>query len=213
MPLVPPSRLVLVLSLVVLGSSLAVFGSAADIVTSDPHELALEDGALVATTDDSQQHVLVEDVHTVTRIEISHRDRYYAIQAVKRGPPPVDTQTRLRAQQAVTSAQTVGGDIPAPSSAAYAVRRIPARLSSGRAAAIGATPNTSPQTALTANASAFTVRQHDDTIVFARRESQWSEDRVLVVVTPHASGIQYSAVVNLRTETVESLVRLDRRGR
>lgn len=209
---VPPSRLALVFSLVLLGGSLAVFGSVTGVVPDDPQEFDIEDGALVATTGGEQQHVLVNDIRTVSRIEITREDGYHVVRTVDRAPTTVDTRTRLRAQRVVTSAETVGSNIPATDSAVYAVRRIPARLSSDRAAAIGATPNTSLRLAVAPNASAFTVRRNDDTIVFERRESRWSDDRVLVIVTPSESGVQYSAVVNLRTETVESLVRLDRGG-
>ena len=210
---VPPSRLVLVLSLIVLGSSLAVFGSVSGIVPDDTHEFAVEDDTLIATTDSGQRHELVEDVHTVSRIEISHSDSQYVVRTVDREPPAVGTQMRVRAQQIVTSVETVGGDIPAADSAAYTVRRIPTQLSSDRAAVLGATPNASLQAVVAPNASAFTVRQHDDTVIFERREPQWSSDRVLVVVTPPDSGTEYSVVVNLRTETVDSLVRLDRGAR
>ncbi len=207
---VPPSRLALVFSLLILGSSLGVFGSVTGIVTDETDEFDIEDGALVATTGGGQQHVLVEDIRTASRIEISRVDGDHVVRTVDRDPSAVDIQTRMQAQRVITAAETVGGDIPMPNSAVYTVRRIPPRLSSDRAAAIGATPNTSLRMAIAPNASAFAVRQHEDTIVFERRESQWSDDRVLVVVTPNESGAQYSAVVNLRTATIESLVRLDR---
>ncbi|KAA9396673.1 hypothetical protein Har1130_18790 [Haloarcula sp. CBA1130] len=210
---VPPSRLALVFSLVLLGGSLAVFGSVTGIVPDETHEFDIEDGSLVATTGAEQQHVLVEDVRTISQIEISRVDGYYVVRTIDRESNTVDSQTRVRAKQVVTSAKTIGGDIPTTDSAVYAVRRIPARLSSDRAAAIGATPNASLRMAIAPNASAFTVRQHDDTIVFERRESQWSDDRLLVVVTPTESGTQYSVVVNLRTETIESLVQLDHADR
>ena len=206
---VPPSRLALVLSLIVLGSSLAVFGSVTGIVPNETHEFNITDGALVATTGGGQQHVLVEDIRTVSRIEINHADGHHVVRTNGREPPAVDIRTRMQVQQVITAAETVDGDIPTPESAVYTVRRIPARLSSDRAAVIGATPNASLRTEIAPNASAFTVRQHDDSIVFERRESQWSDDRILVVVTPNESGAQYSAVVNLRTETIESLVRLN----
>ncbi|EMA26743.1 hypothetical protein C443_00202 [Haloarcula argentinensis DSM 12282] len=202
----------MVFSLVLLGGSLAVFGSVTGVVPDEPHELDIEDGAIVATTDGGQQHVLVNDIRTVNRIEIAHEDSYHVVRTVDRAPTAVDIRTRRRAQRVATSAETVGSNIPATDSAVYAVRRIPARLSSDRAAAIGATPNTSLRQTVAPNASAFTVRQNEDTIVFERRESGWSDDRVLVIVTPNESGVQYSAVVNLRTETVESLVRLNRGG-
>ncbi|WP_143421002.1 hypothetical protein [Halorubrum halodurans] len=212
MPQVPYSRVVLVLSLAVLASSIAVFGSATGITPDKTHEFTIEDGAFVVTTG-SGQHVLVEDAHTINRIEISHEDSRYLVQTVNHGPPPVDAQTRLRVRQIVTSAEIVGSDVPPANSAAYTVRRIPSRLPSDRAAVIGATANESLQTVISPNASAFTVRQNDGSIVFERRESWWSGDRMLVVVTPNESGTRYSAVVNLRTETVESLVRLDRGDR
>jgi len=205
----PPSRLALVLSLVILGGSLAVFGDVTGIVPGETHEFDIEDGALAVTTDDGHQHRLVEDIRTVSRIEINRADGYHVVGTADRDPTTVDTRTRLRAQRTLTSAATVGDNIPPTDSAAYAVSRIPARLGSDRAAAIGATPNTSLRMAVAPNASAFTVQQNDNTIVFERRESGWSDDRVLVKVTPDESGVQYSAVVNLRTETVESLVRLD----
>jgi len=206
---VPPSRLVLVCSLILLGGSLAVFGSATGIVPDDTHEYDIEDGALIVTTGDGQQQILVEDIRTVSRIEISRADGYHVVRTVNRDPTTVNTETHLRAQRVLTAAETVDGTIPATDNASYTVRRIPARLASGRAAAVGATPNTSLRMAVAPNASTFTVREDDDTIVFERRESGWSDDRVLVTVTPTESGVQYSAVVNLRTETVESLVRLD----
>ena len=209
MPPVPPSRLALVLSLVVLGSSLAVFGSVSGIVPNETHELTIDDGALIATTGDGQQQVLVEDVRTVDRVEISH-DEYHVVRTVDREPSAVDPQTRVRARQIVTSAETVGGKLPATDNAVYAVRRIPAQLPSDQAAVIGATSNTSVLTSPAPNASAFTIHHHEDTVVFERREPGWSDDRRLVVVTSNESGRQYSAVVNLRTEAVESLVRLDR---
>ena len=209
---VPPSRLALVFSLVLLGGSLAVFGSVTGVVPDETHELEVKDGAIVTTTGSGQQHVLVNDIRTVSRVEIVHEDSYRVVRTVDRAPTAVDIRTRLRAQRVVTSAETVGSNIPATDSAVYAVRRIPAQLSSDRAAAIGSTPNTSLRLAVAPNASAFTVRQNEDTIVFERRESRWSDDRVLVIVTPNESGVQYSAVVNLRAETVESLVRLDRGG-
>ncbi len=211
---VPPSRLALVLSLVVLGSSLAVFGSATGAVPDRTHELAIEDGSLVATAD-GHQSVLVDDVRTLARIDISRHDGYHVVRTVDRQPTVVPTSMRVRAQRIATSAETVGGDVPPPDSAAYAFRRVPTRLPSDRAAAVGATPNTSLWTALEPNASAFAVRVNEttDTVVFERREPRLSDDRVLVAVTPDDSGAQYSVVVNLRTETVESLVRLDRGAR
>ncbi|MFC5279271.1 hypothetical protein ACFPM1_10975 [Halorubrum rubrum] len=205
---VPRSRVVLVLSLAVLASSVAVFGSVTGIAPDETHEFTVEDGAVVATTG-SGQHVLVEDAHTIDRIEISHEDSRYLVQTVDHGPPPVDAQMRLRVRQIITSAEIVGGDIPSANGTAYAVRRVPSRLSSDRAAVIGATSNESLQTVISPNASAFTVRQDDGSIVFERRESWWSVDRMLVVVTSNEPGTRYSAVVNLRTETIESLVRLD----
>jgi len=211
---VPPSRLALVLSLVVLGSSLGVFSSVSGIAPDETHEFAIENNALIATTGDGQQHELVKDVRTLARIEIIHDDDHYVIRTVDREPPAVDTRTRVRAQQAVMSIETVGDDVPATDSAAYVVRRIPTHLSSDRAAVHGATPNASLWTALEPNAApTFTVRQRDDTVVFDRRKPQWSVDRVLVVVTPADSRTKYSVVVNLRTETVDSLVRLDRGSR
>ncbi|MFC6976980.1 hypothetical protein ACFQL1_23280 [Halomicroarcula sp. GCM10025709] len=157
--------------------------------------------------------MLVEDVRTVSRIEVRRTNGYHVVRAIDREPPAVPRETRLQAQQIVSSAETVGADIPPPNTATYAVRPIPAGLSSDRAAVVGATPNASLRTALAANASAFTVRQQDDTIVFERHESWWSPDRVLVVVTPADSKAQYSVVVDLPTTTAESLVRLDRGDR
>jgi len=208
---VAPSRLALVLSLVVLGSSLAAFGTVSGVVPDGPREYAIEDGALVATTGGGQQQVLVEDVSTVTRIEISRRDGYHVVRTVDREPAVAPTQMRTHAQRIVTSAETVGGAVPTPENATYTVHRIPERLPSDRAAAVGATPNASVWTAMELDGSAFTVRANEtaDTVVFERREPRWSEDRALVVVTPADAGPRYSVVVNLRTETVESLVRLD----
>jgi len=208
----PPSRLAVVFSLVILGGSLAVFGNVSGIVPAETHEFDIEDGALTVTTGGGQQHMLVEDIRTVSRVEINRVDGYHVVRTVDRDPTAVDTRTRLRAQRTLTSAETVGDNIPPTDSAVYAVRRVPARLGSDRAAAIGATPNTSLRMTVAPNASAFTVQQNDNTIVFKRRESAWSDDRVLVKVTPNKTGVQYSAVVNLRTETVESLVRLDKGG-
>ncbi|MFC6976576.1 hypothetical protein ACFQL1_20790 [Halomicroarcula sp. GCM10025709] len=213
MPVVPSSRLVLVLSLVVLGSSIGVFGSVTGLVPDESHRLTIEDGALVTSAGGGQPQVLVEDVRTVSRIEVRRTNGYHVVRAIDREPPAVPRETRLQAQQIVSSAETVGADIPPPNTATYAVRPIPAGLSSDRAAVVGATPNASLRTALAANASAFTVRQQDDTIVFERHESWWSPDRVLVVVTPADSKAQYSVVVDLPTTTVESLVRLDRGDR
>ncbi|WP_324761087.1 hypothetical protein [Haloarcula montana] len=213
MPVVPSSRLVLVLSLVILGTSLGVFGSVTGLVPDDSHRLMIEDSALVTTAGDGQPQVLVEDVRTVSRIETRRTDGYHVVRAIDREPSAVSTETRLQAQQVVSSAKTVGADIPPPNNATYAVHRIPARLASDRAAVIGATPNASLRTALAANASTFSVEKQDETIVFERRESWWSVDRVLVVVTPANSNAQYSIVVDLPTTTVESLVRLDRGSR
>lgn len=210
---VPRSRLALVFSLVLLGGSLAVFATVTGTVPNDTHELDIEDGALATTTGGGQQHVLVKDVRTVSRIQINCIDGYHVVQTDDRESTFVDTKMRIQAQQIVISAETIGDDIPTTDSAAYTVRRIPTRLSSDRAAVIGATPNTSLRTAIAPNASAFTVRHHDDTIVFERRESQWSDDRVLVSVIPNESGTEYSVVVDLRTETIESLVRLDQADR
>ncbi|MFC7078504.1 hypothetical protein [Haloarcula halophila] len=210
MPVVPSSRLVFVLSLVVLGSSIGVFSSVIGLVPDDSHRLTIEDGSLVTTVGDGRPQVLVEDVRTVSRVEIRRTDGYHIVRVVDREPPAVSAETRLRAQQVVSSAKTVGADIPPPNDATYAVHRIPARLASDRAAVVGATPNASLRTALAANASAFSVEKRDETIVFERRESWWSTDRVLVVVTPANSNAQYSVVVDLPTTTVESLVRLDR---
>jgi len=209
---VPPSRLVLVSSLIVLGGSLGIFGSVTGIVPNDTHEFDIDDGALIATTSGGQQHVLVEDIRTVSRIEIDHVDGHHVVRTNGREPPTVDIRTRTQVQQILSAAKTVDGDIPTTESAVYTVRWIPSRLSSDRAAVIGATPNSSLRMEIAPNASAFTVQQHNDSIVFERRESQWSDDRVLVVVTPNESGAQYSAVINLRTETIESLVRLNRGG-
>jgi len=208
---VAPSRLALVLSLVVLGSSLAVFGSVSGVVPDRTHEFAIEDGALVATTGGGQQQVLVEDVRTVVRIEISRQDGYHVVRTVDREPTAVRTRVRVRAQRLVADAETVGGDVPATDSAAYDVRRIPSGLPSDRAAVVGATPNGSLRTAMEPNESAFVLRTNETTgtVVFERREPRWSDDRVLVVVTPDGTGPQYSVVVNLRTETLEALVRLD----
>lgn len=212
---VPRSRLALTLSLVVLGSSLAVFGSVTGAVPDRPHEFAIEDGALVATASGGQEDVLVEDVSTVGRIEIRSRDGYQVVRTVDREPTDVDTQMRTRARRTVTAAETAGGEVPTADNATYAVSRIPAAIPSDRAAVVGATPNTSLRAALDAGEPAFTVRVNEttDTVVFERREPRWSDDRALVVVTPDGGGPRYSVVVNLRTETVESLVRLDGGGR
>lgn len=112
----------------------------------------------------------------------------------------------MQAQQVITAAEIVGDNISTPDNAVYAVRPI----SPATARHIGATPNASLQTAVPTNESLFTVRQDGDTVILDRHESQWSGDRVLVVVTPNKSGTQYSIIVNLRTETIESLVQLDR---
>ena len=206
---VAPSRLALVLALLALGGSLGLFAGVSGLAAGDTHEFAIEDGSLVATSD-GQQQTLVADVSAVDRIEISRRGDAFVVRTAPHEPATVSPATRATATRLLTAARLDSAARTAFNGSVQTVRWVPPGLSNDRAAAVGVTPNVSVRD--TVAAPAFTVRANEtaETVVYERTGPSRQTGRVLVVAAPTATDTRYSAVVDLRNETVDALVRVDR---
>lgn len=204
-----PSRLALVLALLALGGSLGLFGSVSGLAAADTHEFALKDGSLVATGD-GQRQTLVADVSAVDRIEIRRSDDTFVVRTALREPASVPPETRATATRLLTTSRVDSEARAAFNGSVHTVRWVPPGLSNERAAAVGVTPNVSVRDAVVP--PAFTVRANETagTVVYERTDTSRPTGRVLVVAAPTATDTRYSAVVDLRNETVDALVRVDR---
>jgi hypothetical protein len=218
MSTVERSRVVLLLSLVVLGGSLAAFagatGAASLLVPGADHEVVLEDGALHLVAD-GQERTLLRDVRTAERIEVRTVDGTLLVTAEPRHSPALSETKRRRAKRIATRTEPLAGVVRASGGTLFAIRPIPRTLSSDRAAVAGADPETDWPPPVSLNDSSFTVREPSDGdgAVIERVESPVSDRRALVVVDANGGDARYSAVVDLRRQSVEAFVRLDATGR
>ena len=210
---VPRSRVVLVLSLVLLSGSLAVFGTVTGITSATTaaadYEFTIENGALVETSGGTNE-TLVADLRTVQRVTITNLDTSPVVQTTAREPPELTRPQRKQAKQIVTRKEAITDTLATPTDAVYTMRPIPTAIPSDRAAVIGADPDTTWGRFVAADESAFTVQNGTaaGTVVINRTDPQRSDERALVVVEPINQDVRYSIVVDLQNETIDAFVRL-----
>jgi hypothetical protein len=206
-------RVALVLALVVLAGSLAVFASTIGLVSATAdgggHEFAIEDGRLVETSNEADR-TLIADIGTVERIEISDLGADPVITTVSREPAELPPTERERAKQIVTTEATIADAIDTPADAVYTIRPIPSSVGSERAAIVGVDPETAWDRLPSTGNAGFTVRDGTPpgTVVLERTGPRMSDRRALVVIDPIERDIRYSLVVDLKSETVDAFVRL-----
>jgi hypothetical protein len=211
---VKPSRIALVISLVVLGGSLATLVSAtgaAPAITADAtHEFAVEDGALV-TTVDGRTKTLVPDMRTVERVTVTTADGRLVVSTEPLTPPDVSVIKRARAKRIVTDEPAIADAIDAAGGAVYTIRPVPDGVSSDRAAVVGADADWPWNRLIPDTDSAFAVHDSADgnALVLEREGQLNAAQRMLVVVDLPDDDVRYSVVVSLETERIESFVRVD----
>jgi len=211
---VNPSRIALMISLVVLGGSLATLVSAtgaAPAITADTtHEFAVEDGALV-TTVDGQTKTLVPDVGTVDRITVTTVDGRLVVRTEPLTPPDVSVTKRARAKRIVTDEPAIADTIDAAGGAVYTVRPVPDGVSSDRAAVVGADTDWPWNRLIPDSDSAFAANDSADAnaLVLERERQLNASQRMLIVVDLPNDDVRYSVVVSLETERIESFARVD----
>jgi hypothetical protein len=202
-------RIVLLVALVCLAGSFAVFANVTGAISASPsdttHEFAIENGQLVEVRNGTPQ-TLVADLSTVERIEITDIKTEPVVTTTPRDPPKLSLSERKRAKRIVTADETLA----APGDAIYTIRPIPTNASSDEAAIVGADPDATWNQLGTVDPPEFTVRDKTpaDTVVLERTARQMNDQQVLVVIDPLERDIRYSVVVDLETETVEAFVRL-----
>ena len=210
---VPRSRVVLVLSLVLLSGSLAVFGTVTGITSATTaatdYEFTIENGALVETSGGTNE-TLIAELRTVQRITITNLDTSPVVQTTAREPPELTRPQRKQAKQIVTRKEAITDTLATPTDAVYTMRPIPTAIPSDRAAVIGADPDTTWGRFVAADESAFKVQNGtaSGTVVINRTDPQRSDERALVIVEPINQDVRYSIVVDLQNETIDAFVRL-----
>jgi hypothetical protein len=211
------SRVVLLLSLVVLGVSLAVFatvtGVASALTADTAQDFDIDDGSLVVTGSSGDEQVLIEDVSRVERIEITTAGGQPVVQTAPRQQPTLDKSQRERAKEIVTSEASIADSVET-GGVLYSFRPIPAIVSSEQAAILGAETERPWEFASPTSDSWFVARENttDGTLVFERPDREMSDQRVLTVVNVTESNVRYSVVVDLESGTIASVVRLGSRG-
>lgn len=216
METVSPPRISLVLSLVVLGVSVAGFATATGVaapVTGGPAgEFAVEDGALTYETNGGSVTTVVDDVQRLERIEITQADGRLGVTTTALTPPELSDEQRDLARRIVMTDDAVTERLDGTTGATLTV--VP--LAEGerledRAALAELNPETGIAGRFESDSPTFrtSVEESTGTVRLEREGVRPVDDRAVVVVDPVGEPTEFRAVVDLRTETVEQLLRLE----
>ncbi|AFZ74521.1 hypothetical protein [Natronobacterium gregoryi] len=204
---VPVPRIAFAASLVVLGFSLATFGTVVGgLSTATAGEVTVTNDTVVFV-DDSGDRTPIADATTTDQITVSDESGLVTVTTTQREPAALtDTQREAAARVAVSNAtlterlQASNGmtvDV-APLRADEPVDRQLRRPELATDASAGSTgPTFRPGTATS------------ETVTLERAEPQFHENRALVVVEPVTAPNEYRVVVNLTAETVEQILSLE----
>jgi len=222
MPSIARSRIVLLTSLVALGTGLAAFlsvtGVTSAVAADTSYEFEIRDDALVTSTDGTEPVRLIEDVRRTERIEVTIVDGRVIVSSEPRAPPTLNATQRRAAKRIVTAHRSIVDRAGAADGAVYTIRPVLRDTSSERAAVDGLSsvgPDREPVPAPSAD-PAFTVRENATesrrALVFEREGRSISTDRALVVIDVIGADLRYSAVVDLDSGAIEALVRFEPEG-
>ena len=213
MSAVDPARISLLLSLVVLGISLAAFASATGITASETRgEFAIADGAFAYSTGDESTTV-VDDAGGLERIEITDEDGHLGVTTRQLEVPELDEEQRDRATRVAMSNETIAENLGESGGAAVTVVPILEEdVPFDRTNVATLDPDRDPTDRLAVDRDPeFRVERSDadGTVVLERNGPRMLEDRALVVVDPVDERAEYRAVVDLEAESVDLLLRTE----
>jgi|GEM_PF-3262212 len=201
-------RVAVVTSLVLLGVSLGVFLSvAAGDPFAQPSRLVVDDDSLVVETG-TERSTLLTDLGTVSELRLTTTDGIVTVAAERDRSKSIPPADKIHAKAVVAGSDT--NVSTAGSSTLYSFFRVPRDVPSATVAATIASEH--PRKALLdrTNESRFEARSAGpDTIRLRRSPSVFDRSRVGVAVQTLGTDVRYALVVDLETDTVESLVRLE----
>ncbi|MBZ6493377.1 hypothetical protein [Natrinema longum] len=216
MTAVDPPRVAFVLSLVVLGISVAAFASVAgatSVLTSEPAgTFAIDDGSLTFAAGDGTETTIVDDVSDLERIEISHETGGFAVTTEPRDPPRLSEDRRELAKRTALTNATIADRLETTGGATVTVIPISAGTLPRERAELAEIDRDGGRVRNGAvDEPTFETRSAGPNRVIVRSQntSAIREDRALVIVEPVGEPVEYRTVIDLESETVERLLRLE----
>ncbi|PHQ46117.1 hypothetical protein DJ68_09060 [Halorubrum sp. C3] len=210
-----PSKVALLSALTVLAVSIAVLlsvtGVSSVVTTDQPREVELRDGTLMLGGDGVTSEPLIDDVRGIDRIEVTTVNGQLLVTTDPRTPPTVQTTQRKQAKQIVASDRSLIDHGTEPSAALYTLYPVFKTASNKQTAVAGANAETRREYLRTVTDTGFTIHKNttEKTAVFERPTRSVNEDRALVVVDVLDADVRYSIVVDLNSETIETVVQFD----
>ncbi|ELY77515.1 hypothetical protein C486_15464 [Natrinema gari JCM 14663] len=214
---VDPARVVLVSSLLVLGLSVAAFANVAGItsaVTTDTAgTFAVDDGALTFARSDGTETTIVTDVRDLERIEIADGNGGISVTTTPRDTPTLSEHHRQLAKRTVLSNETIADRLETTGGATLTVLPIRAGELPRDRAALAAIDPERDRRARTGGVGepAFETRSNgsNGAVMVARNASAIRTDRALVIVEPVGTNAAYRTVIDLESESVDRMLRLE----
>ncbi|PCR92619.1 hypothetical protein [Natrinema ejinorense] len=217
MTAVDPPRVAFVLSLVVLGISVAAFASVAgatSVLTSESAgEFAIDDGSLTFAAGDGTETTIIDDVSDLERIEITHETGGFAVTTEARDPPRLSEDHRELAKRTALTNATIADRLETTGGATVTVVPISAGTLPRERAELAGIDRDDGARIRTGSVDEPAFETHskgpDRVIMRSQNTSAIREDRALVIVEPVGEPVEYRTVIDLESETVERLLRLE----
>ncbi len=214
---VDPARVVLIASLLALGLSVAAFANVAGVTsamtTDTAGTFAVDDGALTFARGDGTETTIVTDVRDLERIEITDGDGGISVTTEPRDIPALSEHHRRLAKRTVLSNETIADRLATTGGATLTVLPIQAgELPRDRAALAAVDPERDRRARADGTGEpAFETRSNgsNGAVMVARNASAIRDDRALVIVEPVGTNAAYRTVVDLESESVERMLRLE----
>ncbi|WP_154658545.1 hypothetical protein [Halopiger djelfimassiliensis] len=215
---VDPARLSLVLSLALLGLSLAAFVSVTGLVpasaTGPAGTFSIEDGTFTFSAGGSET-AIVEETEPVGRIEITADDgRFTTATELRDSARLTDAQRDIAKRTALTN-DTLADRLEAAGGAELTVvpvvgAEVPERWDGlTRDGAATGVNRDSPRGNGTGDGFELSANDPAGSVVLHRDEPTVLEDRAIVIVDPVTESAKYRVTVDLASETVRRILRLE----
>ncbi|ELY75161.1 hypothetical protein [Natrinema pallidum] len=212
-----PARVVLVSSLLVLGLSVAAFANVAGVTsamtTDTAGTFAVDDGALTFARGDGTETTIVTDVRDLERIEITDGNGGVSVTTEPRDTPTLSEHHRRLAKRTVLSNETIADRLETTGGATLTVLpiRVGERPRDRTTVAAIAPERDRRARADGVGDPVFETRSNgsNGAIMVARNASAIRDDLALVIVEPVGTNAAYRTVIDLESESVDRMLRLE----
>ena len=214
---VDPARVSLLLSLVVLGCTIAAFATVAGITAGFTAESAGEftvtNGALTHSTGDGAPTTIIDDVSDLERIVITNENGRVDITTEDRAEHTLSDDQRDVATQTIVTNETISGLLTeAETVELTTVPIIDENTVRDRAGLATIDPDADRLSHFTSSdEAAFESHRNEskNAVVLERNEPRTVETLALVIIEPVGENEEYRVVVDLETESIERILHIE----